>query len=556
MVRFGNRSRLCKRKRPLSIETCELRVMLTASNDGFLDLNGGYAEVASNQALNFADSDFTLETSFTRRGNGQDANEPLVSKDGRYFLTIRSGTLQFAIVGDTNNNVGIWYDTKLQIFSDVRYDVTLAYTQGQNAKVELHVEHGTTSFHDTIDASETGVQNGQTRHYVPNTLGGDLNENLVIGSRARVVMQNFVGDIHEVRLWSKAVDCSHLDDPFDANEDGLVQAWEFNQDDDANATLGVKSGMSASLVGAVDVVPINGDAGDTNSTSNSFVELNGGYLVVTDSADSALALTESNDFAIEVEFSKESASLCEGPCIEQLVNKEESYTIAIRNGTLQWALYGTSGVWTLYDSGYTVPTNGTTTRARLEFSRPDSTSYGEFFVNGESMGEVNSTDFDSANGRRFVPDSLLSNHRNDDLKIGTRSLADTQKFKGKIHDVAIWDGGTLLGRLNIEETDGVASAAFGDWSVSTMDNVRLKPGTEAATDVRGSQRERVGDVCVSDRQPGDVDGNGSVDFADFLVLSDNFGQEVDKAWADGDFDGNGVVDFTDFLALSVNFGTT
>ena len=49
--------------------------------------------------------------------------------------------------------------------------------------------------------------------------------------------------------------------------------------------------------------------------------------------------------------------------------------------------------------------------------------------------------------------------------------------------------------------------------------------------------------------PGDANGSGRVDFADFLRLSSNFGK-VDAVFADGDFDGDGVVDFADFLILS------
>ena len=52
---------------------------------------------------------------------------------------------------------------------------------------------------------------------------------------------------------------------------------------------------------------------------------------------------------------------------------------------------------------------------------------------------------------------------------------------------------------------------------------------------------------------GDVNGNGSVDFADFLILSNNFGTTV-AANMDGDLDGDGSVAFADFLILSNNFG--
>jgi hypothetical protein len=55
--------------------------------------------------------------------------------------------------------------------------------------------------------------------------------------------------------------------------------------------------------------------------------------------------------------------------------------------------------------------------------------------------------------------------------------------------------------------------------------------------------------------PGDLDGNGDVAFADFLVLSGNFGQDL-PSYAAGNIDLTGPVDFADFLALSGNFGQT
>ena len=54
---------------------------------------------------------------------------------------------------------------------------------------------------------------------------------------------------------------------------------------------------------------------------------------------------------------------------------------------------------------------------------------------------------------------------------------------------------------------------------------------------------------------GDLDGNGEVAFADFLVLSANFGTAASK-YTEGDLDGVGGVAFADFLTLSANFGKT
>ncbi len=50
---------------------------------------------------------------------------------------------------------------------------------------------------------------------------------------------------------------------------------------------------------------------------------------------------------------------------------------------------------------------------------------------------------------------------------------------------------------------------------------------------------------------GDIDGSGQVDFADFLVLSQEFGTAGESA---ADLDCSGEVDFADFLTLSSNFG--
>ncbi len=60
-------------------------------------------------------------------------------------------------------------------------------------------------------------------------------------------------------------------------------------------------------------------------------------------------------------------------------------------------------------------------------------------------------------------------------------------------------------------------------------------------------------VIPEDGVAGDFDGNGTVEFADFLVLSSNFGAEVDT-YGEGDVNCDGQVAFDDFLVLSSTFG--
>ena len=61
------------------------------------------------------------------------------------------------------------------------------------------------------------------------------------------------------------------------------------------------------------------------------------------------------------------------------------------------------------------------------------------------------------------------------------------------------------------------------------------------------------DIAASRAIAGDLDGNGSVAFADFLVLSNFFGTDG-VGYEGGDINCDGTVGFPDFLILSNNFG--
>lgn len=63
------------------------------------------------------------------------------------------------------------------------------------------------------------------------------------------------------------------------------------------------------------------------------------------------------------------------------------------------------------------------------------------------------------------------------------------------------------------------------------------------------------DGAASSCPLGDIDGDCSVSFLDFLILAQNFGNDV-PAGTLGDLDNNGDVSFLDFLALAQNFGAS
>jgi hypothetical protein len=52
---------------------------------------------------------------------------------------------------------------------------------------------------------------------------------------------------------------------------------------------------------------------------------------------------------------------------------------------------------------------------------------------------------------------------------------------------------------------------------------------------------------------GDTDLSGTIDFADFGTLQNNFGQTGGERWDEGDYNGDGTVDFADFGQLQNNY---
>lgn len=81
-------------------------------------------------------------------------------------------------------------------------------------------------------------------------------------------------------------------------------------------------------------------------------------------------------------------------------------------------------------------------------------------------------------------------------------------------------------------------------------------GTVDAADVACATGETLGDtLSAAGILPGDLNLDGEVAFADFLILSANFGNaEAGGTYANGDIDLDGAIAFADFLVLSANFG--
>lgn len=85
---------------------------------------------------------------------------------------------------------------------------------------------------------------------------------------------------------------------------------------------------------------------------------------------------------------------------------------------------------------------------------------------------------------------------------------------------------------------------------------KVAVGEKRGFDMNGDCEVNIDDITTfldfANRPLGDADFDGSVGFADFLILSRNFGTPA--TYTEGDFNADGEVQFSDFLILSANFG--
>lgn len=163
---------------------------------------------------------------------------------------------------------------------------------------------------------------------------------------------------------------------------------------------------------------------------------------------------------------------------------------------------------------------------------------GQAVIGGDSMAEL-------ADGFNYI--MQVSGSGSDQITVEDANGLYTTTLDVSKATIDIVDGGglangaeiQLFGADNITGTPTLNFVNPDDWDLSKLAQGIIVFGG-------------VGDPC-NPNTSGDLDGNGKVEFADFLVLSGNFGKEV-AGHADGDIDCNGKVEFADFLTLSGNFG--
>lgn len=139
-------------------------------------------------------------------------------------------------------------------------------------------------------------------------------------------------------------------------------------------------------------------------------------------------------------------------------------------------------------------------------------------------------------------------------------LAESTEINVRVLKEGQW---SIASRANFELIDALLGDLNQDGTIDALDIDALAAAIRSnSTDTRfdlnedevidGADYQMLLDDVLGARRA-DVDLNGTVDYADFLVLSKNFGKN-DATWSEGDANGDGNVSFEDFLLLSGNFG--
>ena len=188
----------------------------------------------------------------------------------------------------------------------------------------------------------------------------------------------------------------------------------------------------------------------------------------------------------------------------------------------------------------------------------DNPTFGEFIPNPNYLGEVGDTDprFSDPEHPAFIDNGLYA--------VDGPKSGDVWAFETSIITP---DSDNFLPSWSEPQGGDPDRSSFAPWGTSGHGRITFI-GTAQPLDCNGDGVVDVADAnCTPDGQlddflaaldppslRGDADGDGEVQFSDFVILSDNFGNPGD--YTSGDFDKDGEVQFSDFVILSENFGQT
>ena len=164
----------------------------------------------------------------------------------------------------------------------------------------------------------------------------------------------------------------------------------------------------------------------------------------------------------------------------------------------------------------------------------------------------------------FPVGQIYGDYDNDLSAVDVDNDGDLDVVMISTMDLLIDPGGSVDEVVWFENVDGAGSFAAHQTITTATNGIRSLAAADIDSDgdidflsasrYDGKIAWYESDLIDRDQRiPGDADENGDVAFADFLLLSANYGKQVDAVWAEGDFNEDGSVSFEDFLILSANF---
>jgi len=179
--------------------------------------------------------------------------------------------------------------------------------------------------------------------------------------------------------------------------------------------------------------------------------------------------------------------------------------------------------------------SGITTPVQSDYTA-DTSSVWTFTLPGNTQATVNNT-YNGTNLVASIGPYTSADATRSAFAQSVSAPVGTMKFQ--------WNGTTNNATVKLNDTtlDGVLNQI----SYST---VNLSTGVISGGAFSGGQI----DVQFVTPVLGDADLNGTVDFNDFVALSQNYGKT--GGWSQGNFLGDPTVDFNDFVALSQNYHKT
>ena len=110
-------------------------------------------------------------------------------------------------------------------------------------------------------------------------------------------------------------------------------------------------------------------------------------------------------------------------------------------------------------------------------------------------------------------------------------------------------------KLTSSATESESTTTSTSYSYTTYASTSSTPSSDGSTVSEGDVTLLSDYSGDSSGLVGDVNGDGVVDFNDYMILEANYGK-TGATTADGDLNGDGVVNFTDYQILEENYGNT